>query len=141
MQEELVVWEGISKNGQYDIQEVHEDERGLKIKLVSEDDGSLLELFWDVLVLGYKNVDESFWLDTLEKLMLLYGESFITSHTFFVVNNSLFSQEIERGCKGAIKKEQMFHLKIASTNSIFDVVAWDEPKIKIMKNEDSNGIY
>lgn len=45
MQEELVVWEGISKNGQYDIQEVHEDERGLKIKLVSEDDGSLLELF------------------------------------------------------------------------------------------------
>ena len=59
MQEELVVWEGISKNGQYDIQEVHEDERGLKIKLVSEDDGSLLELFWVVLVLGYKNVDES----------------------------------------------------------------------------------
>lgn len=129
MNEELVVWDGVSKNGQYDIYEVHEDERGLTLKLISEDDGSLLELFWDVMVLGYKNVAESFWVDTLEKLMLLYGESFITSHTFFCVNNSLFSQEIEQGCKGTIKKEQMFHLKIASTNSIFDVVALDKPKV------------
>lgn len=132
--EELVVWDGISKNGQYDIYEVHEDERGLMLKLISEDDGSLLEVFWDVLVLGYKNVDESFWLDTLEELMLLYGESFITSHTFFLVKNSLFSQEIEKGCKGTIKKEEMFHLKIASTNSIFDVVAFGKPKIFEIKN-------
>lgn len=129
MSEELVAWDGVSKNGQYDIYEVHEDERGLVLKLISEDDGSLLELFWDVLVLGYKNVDESFWFDTLEKLILLYGESFIINHTFFSVNNSLFSQELEQGCKGTIRKEQMFHLKIASTNSIFDVVALDKPKV------------
>ena len=46
MSEELVAWDGISKNGQYDIYEVHEDDRGLMLKLISEDDGSLLELFW-----------------------------------------------------------------------------------------------
>ena len=134
MSEELVAWDGISKNGQYDIYEVHEDERGLMLKLISEDDGSLLELFWDVLVLGYKNVAESFWFDTLEKLMLSYGESFITNHTFFLVNNCLFSQELEQGCKKKKKKEQMFHLKIASTNSIVDVVALDKPKIFESKN-------
>lgn len=134
MNEELVVWDGISKNGQYDIYELHEDDRGLILKLISEDDGSLLELFWDVLVLGYKNVYESFWYDTLEKLIHLYGESFIINHTFFVVNNSLFSQELEKGCTGTIKKEQMFHLKIASTNSIVDVVALDKPKIFEIKN-------
>ena len=108
MNEELVAWDGISKNGQYDIYEVHEDDKGLMLKLISEDDGSLLELFWDVLVLGYKNVAESFWFDTLEKLMLSYGESFITNHTFFLVNNSLFSQELEQGCKGTIKKNKCF---------------------------------
>ena len=134
MSEELVAWDGISKNGQYDIYEVHEDDKGLMLKLISEDDGSLLELFWDVLVLGYKNVAESFWFFSLEKLMLSYGESFITNHTFFLVNNSLFSQELEQGCKGTIKKEQMFHLKIASTNSIVDVVALDKPKIFESKN-------
>lgn len=52
MNEELVAWDGISKNGQYDIYEVHGDDKGLMLKLISEDDGSLLDLFWDVLVLG-----------------------------------------------------------------------------------------
>lgn len=39
MNEELVAWDGISKNGQYDIYEVHEDERGLMLKLISHNGG------------------------------------------------------------------------------------------------------
>lgn len=130
MNDELVLWEGVADNGQYDIYQVSEDDKGLLLKLISEKDGSSLELFWDVLVCGYKNVDESFWCDTLEKFIELYGEAFIIEHTFFVVKHSSFSQEIEQGCMGTIKKEELFHLKIMSSNSIFDVVSWGEPKVR-----------
>ena len=130
MSDELVLWDGVDDNGQYDIYQVSEDDKGLVLKLVSEKDGSSLELFWDVLVCGYKNVDESFWFNTLNELMELYDESFITEHTFFVVKNSSFSREIEHGCMGTIKKEELFHLKIMSSNSIFDVVSWGEPKVR-----------
>lgn len=139
-EDELVLWGGIASNGQYDICSVVEDEKGLRLKLVSENDGSLLELYWDCLGFGYKNVDESFWMDTLDKLIGLYGDFFITQHTFFVVRHSSYAQELEQGGKETIKKEQMFHLKIISSNSIFDIVSWGEPKIRTGIDKEKEGL-
>lgn len=129
MKEELCLWRRVTENKKYDIYKVIEDESGLTLRLISEDDGITLGLHWDVLVCAYRNIDESFWIDKLEELISLYGESFITSNTFFFVKNSAFSKEVENGCKKTIRAENMFHLKIISSNSIFDVVSLGEPKV------------
>lgn len=130
MVDKLVVWEKSKGFGRkYDIFEVLEDFNGLKLKLYNVDKEEQIELVYDSMVCTYKSVDESFWINIFNTISNTYGSSYITQNTFFEVTESSYAIEIEKGTCGAVSAEKLHHLKIIAANSIFDIIAFKEPRI------------
>lgn len=123
----LSVWNPNGKiSGKFDIEKLEEDSDGLRIYFIDKnDDRSILE--YKVTVCSYKNTDESFWINTLDEIIKLYGEAFITKNTFFKVAESSYSKEIEDGTYGTVSANNLFHLKIVAGNAIIDVISFGEP--------------
>lgn len=131
MEEVLKIWEKADKlAGKVDIDKIVEDENGLVCFLTDLENNKKIQIKYDSLVCAYKNVDEGFWIKTLEGLLGRYGEKVLTKHSFFEVENSSFLREIEDGVCGAIQGRELFQLKIIGANAILDIISFGEPCIE-----------
>lgn len=141
MKDILRAWDSDLVYGKkYDIYRVIDDCDAFLLYLQEEDGKQRLILRYECLIFSYKMIYEGMWLETFSELSKIYGSDFITENTFFRVDDSSYAIEIEKNCYGTISANDMYHIKIISSNSIYDIVSYGEPVLyedepAIEKNE------
>ena len=123
----------------YYLESLINDTEGLKIQLIEAyDKKNQVELSFEKnSVRGYKVTDESFWVKTNEKLNSLYGGEFYSKWTFFKVFNSAYQASFSKNTNDKIT-EQFTHFSLITLHFIIDILAQDEPDIRVTAEDESN---
>ncbi|MFC4075493.1 hypothetical protein [Salinithrix halophila] len=105
---------------------------GLKIYLSdSRDEKKKAEVIFDCSVHAYRSTDEGFMLKTINNLDKQHGTHFYSGWTFFKVKNSDYMQWLVNSSFEIALSEELIHFSFLAVDSVVDVIAAYEPKIKI----------
>lgn len=122
----------ISKTyGKADYAKIIDDEQGLRIGLVFENDVQV-EFLFETSVLSYNVCDEGRRLKTLDFLTDKYGQDFFGEHYIYMVENSKYLSWFNEESHGIVSGYAVNHYVFLTSNDIVDVLTTYAPKIKIV---------
>lgn len=126
MKDKLVLWgKNVIIGENYFVDKVSDDGNGLSLELTDIDNGERIRVKYDCMVWSYTYTEEVCWGKELSKYFEIYGEEFITKHTFFEVINSSYSEKVSYETSYYVAKpKELLHLKIIATNCVFDIVSY-----------------
>ena len=116
---------------EYVFESVHEDKKGLIIKLVSDKSKDKIVIFFSGYVVSYRNIDEGF-----------YWRSWQKPGNFYLVENSEYitwvvNKASNFGNKHALDLK-LKHFVFADHDSVFEVIAGYDPEISFEEKLNNN---
>ncbi|GAC43779.1 hypothetical protein [Paenibacillus popilliae] len=132
MQENWERWEPVSGlSSKYYIKSLSDSIEGFKLFLFdANDEKKKVEVVFEDSVHAYRSTDESFRQSTINTINERYGTEFYAEWTFFKVTNSGYIRWLSEQSYGIAESEPLIHFSILAGDSIVDVIAAYEPKIK-----------
>ena len=83
----------------------------------------------------YKATEEISSIDLLYDIIEKYGKNFIFESRFFIIHNSSYISWLIQQSSGLLQADNLQHYFILGATSIVDVIASQEPEIKITYND------
>lgn len=140
MTDQLEAWEMALPFGRkHDGYMILHDQGGLRIVMTDVYTDADIELVYDKPVLYYEYFDEGYWIKDVERLLEEYGKPLIHSHTFFVVRESSLIKRLEAESHGALRAEDLFHLKVVEGDGLIDIVSFDPPRMRFLNEGERPG--
>ena len=134
--ERWILWNTVSiPTGQYELIKVQYDCEGLK--LLFDDEKILIEVTYGNEVLAFRCCDEGDRWKTVDSVLSKYGADFFKGKLFFKVENSEFKEWFEKEKFGILTKHEFIHYAFVTQNDIVDVLALNDPVIKITFQTDN----
>lgn len=135
MQENWERWEPVSGlSSKYYVESLSDTVEGFRVVLSdANDEKKKVEVIFEDSVHAYRSTDESFRQSIINTIDERYGTEFYTEWTFFKVSNSEYIQWLTEQSYGIAESEPLMHFSFLAVDSIVDVIAAYEPKIKITK--------
>ena len=132
--EEWTRWQP-SKNlpGKYYLTSWSWPQEGLLIELSSEKRGQKIQLLFDGTIGSFRYTNESFCFNVFGKLSKKYGGDFYQDWSFFKINNSEYLKWMVENSDEWADKFDFVHFCIIGGDEMIDIIANDEPKVKIIK--------
>ncbi|QQE74225.1 hypothetical protein KDJ56_20675 [Brevibacillus composti] len=132
MQENWERWEPVfGLSSKYYVESLSDSIEGFRILLSdANDEKKKVEVIFEDSVHAYRSTDESFRQSAINMIDELYGTEFYAEWTFFKVTNSKYIQWLSEQSYGITESESLIHFSILAGDSIVDVIAAYEPKIK-----------
>ena len=130
-----IKWEPISGlEEKYFIKKFSDDNETLDIFLSGyKDSSNKVQVTFENSIYAYNRTDESFRQKIIHELNEKYGASFYGDWTFFKINNSSFTNWLGK----TRDANTLIHFCFVEADSIVDVIASQEPKVKfIYSNEE-----
>ena len=118
----------------YYVDSILDNINGLKIILSdSENEDSKIEIIFDDSVHAYRSTDESYRQKAINYIDEKYGTKFYSEWTLFTLTNSEYLEWISNQSFGIADSEEVIHFSIVAVDSIIDIIAAYEPKIRKYK--------
>ena len=119
----------------YYVDSISDGIEGFKVLLSDADDEqNKVEVIFEESVHAYRSTDESFRQSTINFIYERYGTEFLAEWTFFNVTNSDYIQWLSGQSYGMAESEPLIHFSFLAVDSIVDVIAAYEPKIKVTRS-------
>ena len=115
--------------GKADYAKIIDDEQGLQIELVFEND-SKVKFSFETSVLSYTVCDEGRRLKTLDFLTKQYGADFFGECPVYMLENSGYLRWFNEECYDILSGHTVNHYVFLTSNDIVDVLTTYAPKIK-----------
>jgi len=133
MNEIWTQWKSVENLAQqYEIDSVVDTMDSFKIVLSEMDNPQKrLEVCFDSGVDAYRLTDESYWLNSLNKLDKKYGVDFYGYWTFFKVENSAYLSWLSKESFEISDSRAFVHFAFLAVNSILEVIAHDDARISV----------
>ena len=83
----------------------------------------------------YKITEENCTLELLDDIIVKYGKPFVYDSAFYLIHNSSYVEWLVQQSKGWLQADKLYHYCIFGVDSVLDVIASQEPEVKITYNE------
>ena len=124
-----VQFKEISKKcGKVDYAKIIDDERGLRIKLIFENNLQI-EFVFETSVISYNVCDEGRRLKTLDIILNQYGADFFGACPVYMVENSNYLKWLHEESYDIISRYTIYHFVFLTSNEVIDVLATHSPKV------------
>lgn len=117
----------------YELEAINYDNKGLLIRLESIQ--TIVTIHFPGVIEGFRTTDEGNRWKTVSEILSNHNKGIFTGRVIFKVSDSDFSKWIESESFSFIKKEDVVHYLIVTSNDLTDVLAYESPIIKICDKE------
>ena len=133
LEEDWARWEPFTElKPAYDIINIQDDMDYLRILIHSTKCDQQLEVVFDTDS-AYRKTDETFRLNLINQLSEKYGDEFYVKWSFFKIENSNYMKWLSEQSNGYTGDLKLKHFVIMGIDSIVDIVAYEEPKFKLLE--------
>ncbi|MDH6366684.1 MULTISPECIES: hypothetical protein [unclassified Breznakia] len=130
--EKWIKWSPVSiEKGSYVVDELVQNTKHTKIVLRKEE--MLVEILFNGIVLGLRNVDEGQRINTIMANQKLQNDRYYFSDwPFYKVENSSFASWLEKESCGIYTVDEIIHIVIVTIDDVIDILTTYEPDIKVI---------
>jgi len=119
------------KYGRAEYAKIIDDEHGLRIELVFENDSRVRFLF-ETSVLAYNVCDEGRRLKTLNFFIEQYGLGMFGKYPVYIVENSGYIKWFNEECYDAFSKYTISHYVFVTSTDIIDILTTYAPQVSVI---------
>ena len=137
-------WEQVKINeikkdyGKADYAKIYDDENGLHIILVFENEMQI-EFLFESSALSYTVCDEGRRLKTIDFILKQYGEAFFEGGPVYMVFNSRYMNWFHEESYGIISEYAVSHYAFITSNDIIDVLTAYAPVVRVLNGDKEFG--
>lgn len=107
----------------------------LTILLSNEEETRTISLKFNNNFYMYKVAEENCTIKLLYTLIAKYGDPFVYDSAFYLIHNSSYVEWLVQQSNGLLQADNLHHYCIFGVDSVLDVIASQEPEVKITCND------
>ncbi len=126
-------WEPVEgMQGKFFIENFQVSEKGLNIRLRSQQENKKIEIVFVNSVDAYRCTNESWCFDVIAAVMNTYGDDFYHNWRFFKIAHSNYAKSLSLTSCGLSDDQDFNHFCIVGDDEMIDILATYDPEVKII---------